>query len=263
MTSMRSFALTPGRIIVLIFVFLLSALTAVIIHLPAAWVWSQVKSELQLPPEIAIEAMGGTVWSGAALLEVRIPGTRPRALRLSWHLSFPSLADSAWPVEWRLESQQSWVEGSVVLLGTDAAELRVDNGSVALAEFAQVARQNGLTLPGSIVLSNVEIELKGQQLIDAEGRGFWDGGTVTWQVGNQSGQAQLPPFVAEMQEQGGGIALDIRTEAGREKLVDLVATPAGVVTMEVYRRLLQLSGMQSGAGGPEDTVFKVQHRLLQ
>jgi general secretion pathway protein N len=261
MTSMRRFALTPGRIILLIVFFLLSALAAVMVYLPAGWVWSQVRGEVQLPPGVAVEAVGGTVWSGASLIKVQAASMQERTLRLSWDFQLPSMEESRWQLEWRLESRQSWLQGEVAVLGVDAAELEIDRGQIALAEFSEVARQNGLTLPGSITVNDLEFRLDNRQLVSARGTGRWDGGTVTWQVGDQSGRAELPAMVARLQEREGGIALDIVTEAGSEQLIELAITPGGVATMAVRRRLLQLSDMRSGNGAPDDTVFRVQNRV--
>lgn len=263
MNLMRSFALTPGRLILLIVFFLVSGFAAVLAYLPAAWVWDQIRDEVRLPPEIIVEAVGGTVWSGASLLKVQPVGTAARSLRLTWNVQLPSLDQAAWPVKWRLESRKSWLEGEAALLGTNTAEIQVGQGQIVLSEFADIARQNGLTLPGTISVDDLEFQVEDQQLVRAQGRGRWGGGTVAWQMGNQSGEAQLPPFIAELQEQAGGVALDIRTETAREKLVDLSLSPAGTVSLAVRRRLLQLSDMQSGNEAPDDVVIEVQHRVLQ
>lgn len=261
MTSLSSFALTPGRLILLILLFLMSALAAVIFYLPAAWVWSQIESEVQLPTGITVQAVGGTVWSGTGLLTVKPLAAQERPLRLSWVFRMPSWRAEI-PVNWRLETRRSWLQGEVVVRGLDSLDLRVERGLVALAEFSDIARQNGLSLPGSISISDLRLQISQSQLVQASGRGRWEGGSVSWEVGDQSGQAQFPPLTADVREQAGGIALDIQTEAGAERLIDLSVTPNGMATMAVRRRLLELSGMRGGSGAPDDKVFQVQSRVL-
>lgn len=261
---MRSFALTPGRLIILILVFLLAALAALLVHLPASWAWSQLESELALPPEVQVKAVGGTLWSGTSLVSVRAAQLPSKTLRLSWTLDLPTLA-GRWPLRWRLESPQSWLQGEAAWLGRDTVEVQVSRGLVALSEFATLARQNGLTLPGAIALQGLHLELDlelGQQrLLAARGSGRWEGGLVAWEVGDQRGSAELPALVADLREQGGGVAVGIRTEADAAELIDLALLPDGMMNLAVRRRLLELSGMPAGQGAPADTVFRIQQRV--
>lgn len=260
MTSMRSFALTPGRLILLIILFLLAVFAAILTYLPAAWVWAQARPYVALPPMVTVEAVGGTVWSGTGLLTVRAAGIGSHTLRLGWDASLPDLG--GWPLRWRIETRQSWLEGDMVLKDTDAAGLTVENGLVSLDEFSNITRQNGLILPGSITISGLELQVERKQVVMADGYGRWAGGTVRWEAGSQVGQADLPPLVAKLQEQGGGVVVDIVTEAGEGQLVDLAITPEGLATMAVRRRLPELAGMQVGSGAADDTVFRLQTRLI-
>lgn len=262
MTSMRSFALTPGRIILLIVLFLLAAAVAFLTHLPANWIWSQAQPHVALPPGIKVEAVGGTLWSGSGLVSLSTPGLPDKTLRLTWSAGLPSFQGRL-PLDWRVESRQSWAEGELMLAAPEQVDIHVARGLISLDEFSDLARRNGLTLPGSITLQSLRFELAGNRLVEARGTGRWDGGPVTWRMGEQSGSAQFPPLAADLQDQDGGIAVAIETEAEAMPLIDLVVAPDGMVSMAVRRRLLELSGMPAGNGSPTDTVFRMQQRVLQ
>lgn len=258
---MRRFALTPGRVILLLILFVIAATVGLLVNLPAAWAWSKIEAQLATPlPMAKVEAVGGTVWDGVGLITLEIPGDAARQLRLSWDVGLVSLLTEGLGLGWRLETRQSQLNGRLAIQSAGSADLRLE-GQIQLAEFADIARRNGLTLPGSITVNNLELGIVDEQLNYARGIARWDGGPVAWNMGGQSGQAHYPPLVARLDEQEGGVSLNVVTEAENKPLMDVQLSADGMATLTVRRRLAQTSGLDAGPGSPDETVFRIQQPL--
>ncbi|MFE8073252.1 type II secretion system protein N [Marinobacteraceae bacterium S3BR75-40.1] len=259
MTSQANgFSLGKWRVFWLILLFLLTWLAAMIYALPASLVWSQASRYVQLPREVTVEAVGGSVWDGEAL--VKVAG---RALRLDWQAGLPLWAEQQWPIAWSLETRQSRIAGEVTNLATEGLSVGIDEGRIDLAEFASLARANGLTLNGQITIDRLRLQLNAQGWKEATGVARWSGGPVAWNLPTGRGQATMPPMVARLETRGDALQAVVREESSSTPLITSRLQPTGWAHVEVHQRLLTLSGLQIGKGNPPDkVVFQVKQRLM-
>ena len=102
--------LRPGKIFLLTLAGVLIYLLALVVLVPAGWLWHQASAHIQLPPEIQIRQVSGKAWSGAAGAVVA-----GYPVRLEWQLGAPSLSELAVPVDVLLATSQSSVNGRVNL----------------------------------------------------------------------------------------------------------------------------------------------------
>lgn len=250
--------LRPGKVFLLVLAGLLAYLVALVIWVPAGWVWHQASAYVTLPPQVQVRQVSGTVWSGAA--GVVVAGFPVRA---SWALSWPSLASLQLPVSLTIASSQSSLNGYITL-GWPATVNLAANGRIAVAEFEDLIRQSGgAMIEGDVLVDRLQVSLKDNRLANASGYGRWDGGPVSWPMGNQTGQAVFPAMEADLSTSDGGLGLVVSEQGGDGPAADANILWNGTMELRVYKRMVDLADQPwSGSAQPGDVIFRVRQPLL-
>ncbi|MEX2473569.1 type II secretion system protein N [Marinobacter sp.] len=256
-TAAKSF-LRPGKICLLVLVGVLVYLVALVIWVPAGWLWHQASSYVVLPPQVQVQQVSGTVWSGAA--GIQVAGFPVRA---SWDLGWPSLSALQWPVAISVASSQSSLNGDLTVGWPGNAYVDA-SGRVTVAEFEDLIRQSGgAMIEGEVLIDQLQVSWEDNQLTSASGSGRWDGGPVSWPMGNQTGQADFPPMEANLDTTDGGLSLDVREQGGEGPAADANILWDGMMELRVYKRMVDLADQPwSGSAQPSDVIFRVRQPLL-
>lgn len=248
----------PGKFILLLLLGVLVFAVTLVIRMPVGWAWHQVSGQVDLPPQVQVRQVSGSVWSGAA--KVQLAGF---PARLQWQLDWPSLTDLTLPIAFSVSSSQSRLQG--VATGGWPGHFEVmAGGLVTVAEFKDLIRQSGgAMIEGKVAIEHLNLRWAEDRLQHAEGVGRWDGGMVTWPMGNQTGQARFPPMQANLDTVEGGVALDILEQGGDGPAADASILWNGMMEIRVYKRMVDLAQQPwSGNSKPSDVVFRVKQPLL-
>ncbi|MFV8571432.1 type II secretion system protein N [Marinobacter sp. SBS5] len=248
----------PSKFILLVLLGFLVFAVTLVVRVPVGWVWHQVSDQIDLPPQVQIRQLSGTLWSGAA--KVHLAGF---PARVQWQLDWPSVAELKLPIEFSVSSSQSRVEG-IATGGWPGSFEVAANGIVTVAEFKDLIRQSGgAMIEGKVSIDRLNMSWADDRLQHADGLGRWDGGLVTWPMGNQTGQAQFPPMQANLDTVEGGVALDISEQGGGGPAADASILWDGMMEIRVYKRMVDLAQQPwSENASPSDVVFRVKQPLL-
>lgn len=249
----------PGKVAFLVISGLLVYLVAVVIWVPAGWVWAQVAPKVTLPPQIVVEQVAGSLWSGAARLSVE-----RRPVRVTWSLSWPDLADLRLPLDVTVESRHSRIAGDVSLRWPQAADISL-RGQVHVPEFEDMIRASGgALLAGDIHIDRLQLAVNDSGIQSARGIGRWPGGHVSWPMGDQRQSARFPPMQATLSDRPDGVLLVISEEGVPDPAAEATLSFGGMMDIRVYRRMIDLAGQNwSSAAAPGDLVFQVRQSLVQ
>ena len=228
------------------------------VRVPVGWVWHQLSDQVPLPPQVQVRQVSGTLWGGAAGVVV---GGFPA--RVHWQFSWPSFTELALPIEFSVSSSQSRLEGVATAGWPGNFEVSA-NGTVEVSEFEGLIRQSGgAMIEGEVSIDRLNLAWSDDRLKNAQGLGRWNGGMVSWPMGNQTGRAQFPPMQANLDTVDGGIALDISEQGGDGPAADASILWDGMMEICVYKRMVDLAQQPwPDTARPGDVVFRVRQPLL-
>lgn len=250
--------LRPGKVILLLLLGVLVYLLSLVFLVPAGWVWQQASAHVSLPPQVQVRQVAGKLWDGeAGVVVADFP------LRVEWQLHMPSAIDLEWPARFSVESSRSALNGNVTIGWPASARLNA-NGRVAVAEFEDLIRRSGgAMIEGEVMIDRLNMAWADNRVTRAEGLGRWDGGLVTWPMGDQRGQAEFPPMQANMDTTQGGVALTVSEQDGQGPAADATVFWNGMMELRVYKRMVDLAGQPwPDSASPGDVVFRVRQPLV-
>jgi general secretion pathway protein N len=162
-----------------------------------------------------------------------------------------------------MESSQSSLNGNVTIGWPASAKLDA-NGRVMVAEFEDLIRQSGgAMIEGEVMIDRLNMAWVDNRITRAEGLGRWDGGLVTWPMGDQRGQAEFPPMQATMDTTQGGVGLTVSEQGGQGPAADATVMWNGMMELRVYKRMVDLAGQPwPDSASPGDVVFRVRQPLV-
>lgn len=250
--------LRPGKVFLLVLMGVFVYLLALVIWVPAGWLWHHASARITLPQQVQVRQVSGTLWNGAA--GVVVAGFPVRG---SWELDWPSLTSLQLPVALNIASAQSSINGDLTL-GWPGNVYLDATGRITVAEFEDLIRQSGgAMIEGEVLIDALQVSWEDNRLTNASGTGRWDGGLVTWPMGNQAGQAEFPPMAAELDTTDGGLALVVREQGGDGPAADANILWNGMLELRVYKRMVDLADQPwSGSAQPGDVIFRVRQPLL-
>jgi general secretion pathway protein N len=249
----------PGKVLLLLVLGLLVYVLALLVLLPASFVWQQLRPQIPLPPEVSVTRVTGAWWSGAAAVVVS-----GYPLRLQWQLSWPQLGEQSTPIDWQLDSARSDFQGNLTLAWPDAATVTAQ-GTLVVDEFEALIRQSGgAMIAGAVSVERFQLQWRDNRVVSASGLGQWPGGLVSWPMGTSTGQAVFPPMQAGLEPTNGGLELTIAASDGSGPAARASVLWTGMLDLQVYKRMLDLAGQPwPDNAQPGDVVFRVRQPLLQ
>ncbi|GBO87207.1 hypothetical protein MSSD14B_08750 [Marinobacter salsuginis] len=250
--------LRPGKVFLLLLLGALVYLLSLVFLVPAGWVWQQASAHVSLPPQVQVRQVAGKVWDGeAGVVVAGFP------LRVDWRLHMPSVTNLQWPMTISVESSQSSLDGDVTIGWPASAQLDA-SGRVMVAEFEDLIRQSGgAMIEGEVMIDRLTMAWADNRITRAEGLGRWDGGLVTWPMGDQRGRAEFPPMQATMDTTQGGVALSVSEQGGQRPAADATVFWNGMLELRVYKRMVDLAGQPwPDSASPGDVVFRVRQPLV-
>ncbi|WP_077530710.1 type II secretion system protein N [Vreelandella utahensis] len=253
------FRVEPLRAFLLVLLLSLTWLTALVVYLPAGWVWAQVARQVPVPEVVEVQQVGGTVWSGDAWLRVQgLP------LRLSWQLQPGSLIHGFVPLEWRLNSPGSQAEGSVTAMLDGRVRMLLRRARVDLEEVtAHDLGIQPLSIPSVMTLESFFGVWRPEQGFGGfQGWGQWSGGNVTWPMGDQPRQSRIPALEGRLTSNNGQPELVLMEQGTSEPAVRLVMDAGGRARVELYKRWIDFLGLDFAPdAAPGDVVFRVSRQV--
>lgn len=250
--------LRPGKVFLLLLLGALVYLLSLVFLVPAGWVWQQASAHVSLPPQVQVRQVAGKVWDGeAGVVVAGFP------LRVDWRLHMPKVTSLKWPMTISVESSQSSLNGDVTIGWPASAQLDA-SGRVMVAEFEDLIRQSGgAMIEGEVMIDRLTMAWADNRITRAEGLGRWDGGLVTWPMGDQRGRAEFPPMQATMDTTQGGAALSVSEQGGQGPAADATVFWNGMLELRVYKRMVDLAGQPwPDSASPGDVVFRVRQPLV-
>jgi len=250
--------LRPAKILLMLLLGLLVYGVVLVLWVPAGWVWHQASRYVQLPPQVVVQQVSGRLWDGAAGVVVAgFPA------RVQWTLGWPSLTGLELPIGISLASSQSRVEGTASIGWPGNLDVTA-RGRIAVEEFEDLIRQSGgAMIEGDVSIDRLRLVFADNRLQQADGVGRWNGGLVTWPMGNQTGQAEFPPMQANVDTTEGGVALTVSEQGGDGPAADASILWDGMMELRVYKRMVDLAQQPwPDSARPGDVVFRVRQPIL-
>jgi len=225
--------------------------------MPASFAWQQLGGNARLNGlPISVGAIEGTIWDGKAL--VRAQGLESI---VHWSLGLPTYSRLSLPVEIELESDAGQAE-AVLNIGVDTQKVTLRRAVIETEKLNGVLRPQRIKLAGELNINNLILELGDQQIKAASGKASWQGGTISYPAGPELHTRLMPAFFATIQQDSSGIKMGIRDESASFDVIDGLLTNDGIATMQVRKRLLDISGEYwPRKGGEQNVVFKVKRRI--
>ncbi|WP_372966562.1 type II secretion system protein N, partial [Marinobacter sp.] len=140
--------LRTGKIVLLVLLGLFVFGVTLVVRVPVGWVWYRLSDQIQLPSQVRVEQVSGTLWRGAA--KVNAAGF---PVRVQWQFDWPSVTEMTLPIEFSVSSSQSRLEG-VAIGGLPRSFELSASGVVAVSEFEDLIRQSG----GAMIDGEVTID---------------------------------------------------------------------------------------------------------
>lgn len=248
----------PGKLLLLFLLGALVYVVALVVLVPAGWVWQQASGRVQLPPQVQVRQVSGKLWDGAA--GVVVAGY---PVRVDWALGWPSLGSMTLPVNVRLDTSRSSLDGDLTLGWPLSAALDA-SGHVGVAEFRDLIRKSGgAMIEGDVTIDRLQLAWEDNRVTRADGLARWPGGRVTWPMGAQTGSADFPPMQANLDTVQGGVELKIAEQGGDGPAAQANLLWNGMMEIRVYKRMVDLAGQPwSDSASPDDVVFRVRQPLI-
>ncbi|MCK7547038.1 type II secretion system protein N [Marinobacter koreensis] len=248
----------PGKLALLILLGAFVYAAALVVFVPAGWVWQKASPHVRLPGQVQVRQVSGKLWDGAA--GVVLAGY---PVRVDWQLGWPSSGQWVLPVDFHLDTSQSSLRGSVNLGWPGQVDVEA-SGRIGVAEFRDLIRKSGgAMIEGDVVIDRLRTTWADNRVTEADGHARWAGGRVTWPMGNQTGSADFPPMDADLSTTDGGVALTVAQQGGTGPAADASLLWNGMMEIRVYKRMVDLAGQPwSESARPGDVVFRVRQPLV-
>ena len=250
--------LRPAKLFLLVLAFLLVYAGTLVALVPVGWLWQQAGGQVSLPPEIKVKQINGHLWEGVAGLVVA-----DFPVRLDWSVGAPSLAKLALPTDFSISTLASSIQGEARFIWRDEVTVRAE-GIIDVSEFEPLIRRSeGAIIEGNVVIDHLSIAWADQGLVRTEGLGRWDGGLVTWPMGNKRGSADFPPMRATLASTRDGISLAVSEQGGEGPAAAVDIRWNGMMDLRIYKRMVDLAQQPwPDSAKADDVVFRVRQAVV-
>lgn len=256
----RRFRVGPVKGFLLVLLLVVTWMIALVVYLPAGWIWAQVSPRIDLPAQVEVGSVSGTLWSGTAL--VRALG---KPVSVSWRLEPASAIYGFIPLEWEANTTNSRAEGSLTAMLEGRLRFLMREASIDLAEITSMGGPlERVRVPGMLELESIFVVWDPDEgLVDARGRGQWPGGPVSWPMGGGTRQSNLPPLEGLLKRRDQGLVLSITDSEEDMTAVEVTLDDQGYANLALRKHWINLLGIDFAANAePDEVVFDARQRIL-
>lgn len=245
------------KIILLTVWLLLSYVVSLVVTMPAAFIWQNLDGNARLRgTPVSVTAVSGTIWQGEAL--VRVQGLTNI---VHWQTGWPDVLGATLPVRIDVEGDAGKANATADL-GVATQTVRLQRANIHTEQLNTVLRSQRIKLAGELNINKLTLTLKDQKLSSASGQASWQGGTISYPAGPEIHTRQMPAFFGRIHQEADGIKLGIRDDTANFDVIDGLLSADGIATLQVRKRLLDVSGEYwPRKGNEQEVVFKVKRRL--
>lgn len=206
-----------------------------------------------------VERVGGTIWNGYALANVRHPIVRGPVV-VDWDLKALRMLLGEVALGLRVEGAAFRVDGTGHW-GIWGKGLKHLNGDVQATMLDQALREFSVTAEGVLKVQDVSVNLSGDHITLAQGLISWSGGQVTAPGRGSRNPIDFPAVNGLVTESEGNLLLTVTETKNNQMLGELGLMPAkGLGSVKVLQRVLTLAGINSG-GNDNKMLVNMQQPL--
>ncbi len=255
----RRFRLGPLRIFLLLLLLALTWAVAMVVYLPAGWVWHQARDVVTLPPEVEVHAVSGSLWAGD--MQVSHSGF---PVRLSWQLDVRPLIHGFVPLEFDLVMPNSRAEGSITATIEGHLRVLLRHAEVDLDRITAMEALEGVSVGGMMELESFFVVWSREEgWLDARGRGQWPGGSVSWPMGGRTERATLPALEGNLRLDQQDLILEISDQESEQIGVTATLEPSGYADLALRKHWVDLLGLDFAPDEEPDAVlFNMRQQLF-
>jgi hypothetical protein len=238
--------------------FLVSYAIFLVVTIPASILWQQVENEVPLKRYgVQVEGAEGTIWDGRLKIAYHGLGSV-----IAWHFKAPSIHDLSLPVKFDV-SGDAGVAHFMARLGLKKQSVTITHAEVQTEALNRFFTRQGIKLAGKVLVNDLTLTVSGRKIRYVVGKISWSGGDIAYPAGVELHNRSLPPFYAEFSRKDKLTKLSVRDKDASFDVIDGELTQDGVATVQVKRRLLDLSDEYWPANSNEqDVIFKVRRKLM-
>jgi hypothetical protein len=236
----KPLALTPYLVLGL-----LALVLALLVRAPA----SLLQKAVPAGAPFTVQAWGGTIWSGQALLHQGADDSF-----LTWRLHPLRLA--AGRLAATVQVRGALGLGGELELGRGFWQLGGLQGSVPAA-LLQSLLPAGWQFQGSVQARGLVLARAGTvrgPWRAGGGQLQWGGGTLQYNLNGQTQTATLPAVVVNLRLDGDALMLSLNEAAGNRGLATVRLTPGGMAEVQLRERLLRYSPGYRSTGSDPDAI---------
>lgn len=255
----RRFRLGPLKVFLLLLLLALTWAVAMVVYVPAGWIWHQARDVVTLPPEMEVHAVSGSVWAGD--VQVSHSGL---PVRVSWQLDVRPLIHGFVPLELDMVAPHSRAEGSITGMLDGQVRVLLRQAEVNLDGITRTRALEGVSVGGIMELESFFVVWSPDEgWLDARGYGHWPGGTVTWPMGGRTERATLPPLEGDLRLDRQNLILDIADQESGQTGVTATLEESGYVDVSLRKHWVDLLGLDFAPDAePDDVLFNMRRRLF-
>ncbi|UZE97430.1 type II secretion system protein N [Alkalimarinus alittae] len=245
------------KILLFVLVWVISYITFLVATVPASFAWNYISPQLPLNSlQLNVDGVSGTAWNGYAYMNSRgIEGV------LGWDISFLGLLTGQLPVKIELKSNVGQLDTTARLF-SNGIELSDTKGRINLPALNPLLKQHRITVNGTLEIDSLTIGLVDGMLSTADGSFSWTGGRVEYPAGREVHGNEFPSFTGRLGQKAGNTSLVIKDTESSVNAIEGVMNDAGLATLKVKRRLLDLANEPWPENSSEsDVVFKIQRKV--
>lgn len=237
-----------------------SFLIFVVALFPANLVWKAVASSVGGAVPGKVQSVGGTVWKGFAVADLRMGPVKGLHL-VQWNLHPLNLLLAELSLDLEVESENFVVAGGAYLglLGKGVDGI---SGNVSASMVEPLLREFGASAEGALQLNNLTVAMSGDAIAEASGDIRWEGGNVKYRSGRSSQSVSFPGVVGTLSQIEGALTLSLIETKGNKALGEAMLRPDGIGGVKVLQRVMTLAGLSSSPGDDDKVLVNIQRPLF-
>lgn len=219
----------------------LAFVTGLLANFPASVVWNYIEPELQLPRQVSVEAVSGSIWRGETVFSVLNQGQRLQ-LKGKWGLGLSSFLDSGELLSFTLIHPGTELKLSASPSLSFTSVTGQLSGYLHPLLINPFLKQNKAWISGNTSINNLSFRLINGRPDFVRGAVIWQGGNTYFiPLGGKSSQLiQYPQLAIKLStETDGTVKARVTTLSEDAPLIEANLNKDGWLSAQVFGRLKQ------------------------